>query len=202
MMIHDVLHRKENEMKRIIAISAVVIIGTTATLLTSCQRDQLSKSDPAAGLNGSFETTRDGYPVNWAFFPNPESNTSFQAVLDSENVVDGKHSLKLIVKQNDKTTGFRSRRIPVQSGKKYRLAMLVKTDGCSLKVNRIVQDISGKKNLRSNIIVNTEKRPSAKWENYEETLSVAEGESYLLLIFLIDGTGTLWCDNVQLEEIK
>ena len=188
-------------MKRIVTIVAVVAVGASAILLASCQRNEVSKDNPAAGLNGSFETVEDGYPANWAFFPNPESNTFFQAVLDSENVVDGKHSLKLVAKQNDKTTGFRSRRIPVQSGKTYKLAMSVKADGCTLKVNRIVQDSSGKKNLRAKIIVNTSK-PSAKWEKHEETLSVAEGEAYVLLVFLIDGTGTLWCDNVQLEEIK
>lgn len=188
-------------MKRSIPISTVAIISASAIFLVSCQRDELSKSSPAAGLNGSFEAAEEGYPINWAFFPNPESSTSLQVALDSEDVVDGKHSLKLVVKQNDKTTGFRSRRIPVQSGKKYRLAMSVKADGCTLKVNRIVQDPSGKKNLRSNIIANTE-QPSATWQQHEETLTVAEGEAYVLLIFLIDGTGTLWCDNVQLEEIK
>ena len=188
-------------MKRIITISTVVMIGASAIFLVSCQRDQLSKSAPAAGLNGSFETAEDGCPVNWTFFPNLESNASYQAVLDSEDVVDGKNSLKLVVKQNDKTTGFRSRRIPVQSGKKYKLAMSVKADGCTLKVNRIVQDPSGKKNLRSTIIVNT-REPSVTWQEYEETLVVAAGEAYVLLIFLIEGTGTLWCDNVQLEEIK
>jgi len=188
-------------MKRIMAISLVTLLAVVAIFLVSCQRDEFSKSNPTVGLNGSFETVENGYPVNWAFFPNPESNTSFQAVLDSENVVDGKHSLKLVAKGNDKTTGFRSRRIPVQSGKKYKLAMSVKADGCTLKVNRIVQDASGKKNLRANIIVNTRK-PSAKWEKHEETLAVARGEAYVLLVFLIDGTGTLWCDNVQLEEIK
>ena len=188
-------------MKCIVTIAAWALIAASAIFLVSCERDELSKSNPAAGLNGSFETAEDGYPVNWAFFPNPESNASFHAVLDSENVTDGKRSLKIIAKQQEKTMGFRSRRIPVQSKKKYKFAVSIKTEGCTLKVNRIVQDQSGKKNLRSNIIVNTSK-PSAKWEKHEETLSVAEGEAYVFLIFLIDGTGTLWCDNLQLEEIK
>jgi hypothetical protein len=90
-------------MKRIITIIFVILIGATALFLASCQSDELVKSDPVAEFNGSFETSEDGYPVNWAFFPNPESNISFQVTLDSEDVVEGKHSLKLVVKQNGKT---------------------------------------------------------------------------------------------------
>jgi len=188
-------------MKRIITISFVILIGATALFLASCQSDELVKSDPVAEFNGSFETSEDGYPVNWAFFPNPESNISFQVTLDSEDVVEGKHSLKLVVKQNGKTPGFRSRRIPVQSGKKYKLTMSVKADGCIVKIRRIVQDKSGKTNLRANYIFNI-REPSTKWQKYEETLVVTEGEAYVLLIFLIDGAGTLWCDNIQLEEMN
>jgi hypothetical protein len=187
-------------MQRVISILTVFLIGATAIFLASCRGDQISDSDAAAVLNGSFENVEDGCPVNWAFFPNPKSTDSLQVILDSENAVDGKHSLKLEIKQNDKTPGFRSHRIPVQSGKTYKLAMSVKTDGCTYKVNRIVQDALGKTNLRADIIFNTPK-PSAEWQRHEETISIAEGEACVLLIFLIEGAGSLWCDDIQFEKI-
>jgi hypothetical protein len=190
-----------NNMKSTIQISFAILLGATAFFLVSCQRDEISKSNSAAGLNGSFEVVEDGYPVNWTFFPNPESNTSLQIALDSRDVVEGNHSLKLVAKQNNKTPGFRSRRIPVQSGRKYKLTMSVKADGCTFKVNRIIQDPWGKTNLRANIIFNTHK-PSGTWQKHEETITIAEGEASVHLIFLIDGPGTLWCDNIQFEEIQ
>ena len=184
-------------MKRIFTVSFVTL---TAIFLISCQSNELTKSNPTAGFNGSFETVEEGYPVNWTFFPNPESNTSLQVVSDSEHVKEGQRALKIVTRQPDRTTGFRSRRIPIQSGKKYKLAMSVRTYGCKLKVNRIVQNSSGKKNLRADIIVNVH-TPSSEWKTYEETLSVSEDAAIVLLIFLIDGSGIVWCDDIRIEEI-
>jgi hypothetical protein len=195
------LSKNENNMKRIISSIYVILMVATALLLVSCQRNEISIFDAAAGLNGSFETAESNYPVNWTFFPNPESSATLQVTLDPENVVEGNHSLKLVAKQNDKVPGFRSRRIPVQSGNRYKLTISTKSDGCTFKVNRIVQDTLGKKNLRSDIIINTLK-PSFEWQKHEETLFIAEGEAYVLLIFLIDGTGAFWCDDIQFEKIS
>ena len=80
-------------------------------LLVSCQSNELSKSDSSAGLNGSFELTDSGYPINWAFFPNPESGDLFQVTADTSKAYEGNQSLKLVTDQSDVTVGFRSRRM-------------------------------------------------------------------------------------------
>jgi hypothetical protein len=184
-------------MKRIFTVS---LVSLTAIFLTSCQSNELIKSSPAAGLNGGFETVEEGYPVNWAFFPNPESSPSLQVVSDSEHVREGQRALKIVIGKPDRIPGFRSRRIPVQSGRKYTLAMSVRTEGCKLKVNRVVLDASRTKNLRSDTIVDA-RDSLPEWKRYEETLAVSEDEAYVFLIFLIDGSGTLWCDDISIEEI-
>lgn len=185
--------------KRNIAICMTSMIILAGILQSSCQRNELCKSNTAAGLNGSFETTDSGYPVNWAFFPSPDSGDFLQVSVDTSNIRDGKHSLKLVTKQSDGTTGFRSRRIPVQSGKKYNISFSVQNIGCTFKVNRIVQDSSGKKNLRAAIIA--EVSTSSDWKKYEETLTVSNDEFYVILIFLVEGSGILWCDDVKVEEL-
>jgi len=157
-------------MKPIIGVALAVLLGASVFFLTACQRDELSRGNIELGLNGSFEVTDTGYPVNWAFFPNPESSDSLQVIMDPEHVVEGKHSLRVVTKETDKTTGFRSRRISVQPGKEYRIAMSVRTEGCTLKVNRIVGDGFSKKNLRSGFIVDTGKA-SAEWNTYQEVLA-------------------------------
>jgi len=169
-------------------------------LLASCQSNELSKPNNEAGLNGSFETTDSGYPVNWAFFPNPESDDIVQISVDTTKAQEGKQSLKLATKQSEKTVGFRSRRVPVQPGKTYNISFAIQNDGCTLKVRRIVQDRSGTDNRRSEIIVDTSS-PTSDWKAFEETLVVSDGEANVVLVFLVEGPGTLWIDDVHVEEV-
>lgn len=179
----------------------LVIIGIFVNvLLLSCQANELSKSDSEAGLNGGFETTDAGYPVNWSFFPNPESGDLAQISLDTTQAWEGEQSLQFTVEQSEQTVGFRSRRVPVQPGKTYTISFAVQNDGCALKVRRIVQDGTGKDNKRSEIIVETSAQ-SNDWEIFEETLVVSDGEASVVLLFLVDGPCTLWADDVRVEEV-
>jgi hypothetical protein len=187
-------------MKHITSILFVILILLAIIFLIACQNNELSKINPEIGLNGSFETVEGGYPVNWTFFPNPETNASIRVILDSEDVLEGKYSLKLVVQQQDKIPGFRSRRVAVEAGKRYKLTMSIKAVGCTFRVNRIIQDRMGKKNLRTKIIANTS-TSSGDWQDYDETLDIIKGESYVLLIFLVEGTGEFWSDNIQLREL-
>ena len=178
-----------------------VTLGILVNLiLATCQSNELSKPNNEAGLNGGFETTDAGYPVNWAFFPNPEADDLFQISVDPTKAQEGAQSLELTTDQNEKTVGFRSRRVPVQPGKTYHISFAIQNDGCTLKVRRIVQDTSGTDNRRSEIIVETSD-PTSDWEIYEETLVVSDGEAQVVLVFLVDGPGTLWVDDVQVEEV-
>ena len=187
-------------MKRRHKFTFVTMGILVSLLLVACQSNELSKPDNEAGLNGSFETTDSGYPVNWAFFPNPESDDLFQVSIDTTKAQEGKQSLQLYTNQSEKTVGFRSRRVSVEPGKTYKLSFAIQNDGGNLKVRRIVQDKSGKDNRRSEIIVDTSSA-SSNWETFEETLEVIEGERNVVLIFLVDGPGRLWVDNVRVEEV-
>jgi hypothetical protein len=189
------LHMKKRQ--RFVLVSLGIIVSL---LLVSCQSNELSKSNNEAGLNGSFETTESGYPVNWAFFPNPESDVVVQISVDTTKAQEGKQSLKLATSQSEKTVGFRSRRVPVQPGRTYNISFAVQNDGCILKVRRIVQDSSGTDNRRSEIIVDFSS-PTSDWKTFKETLVVSDGEASVVLIFLVDGPGTLWVDGVQVEEL-
>lgn len=186
--------------RKYMAVLAAVLISVSL-LLVSCQSNELSKPNSTAGLNGSFETTDSGYPVNWAFFPNPESGDLFQVTVDTTKAQEGNQSLKLATNQSETTTGFRSRRIPVDAGKKYKISFSLQNAGGNLKVRRVVQDVSGKTNKRSDIIVDTS-TPTSEWQIFEETVVVSDDEANVVLIFLVDGPGTLWFDDVKVEEVS
>ena len=187
-------------MKIRIVFGLTAMIISTGILLSSCQSNEFTKSDSTVGLNGGFEVTDSGYPVNWAFFPKPGSGDHIEVSIDTTHVVEGANSLKLVTYQSDKLPGFRSLRIPVESGKSYKISMWIKNEGCHLKVNRIVQNVSGTKNIRSDVIVNSS-ASSAHWQKFEEILSISDKEAFVFLKFLVDGSGTIWCDDITIEEI-
>lgn len=175
-------------------------LGAACVLAAACQSDELLERNGTAGLNGSFEITEAGYPVNWAFFPNPKADSTLQVVLDSAEVVEGHHSLKLLVRPSERLPALRSSQVAVQPGKNYRFSMSFRNEGCNVKVNRIVQDASGVTVRRRDLIIDTSVS-TAGWETFEETLSVAQDEAQVLLVIMIGGSGTVWLDDVKLEEI-
>ncbi len=187
-------------MKRPDRLGLAALLGMAIVLLSACQSDELIKRHGTAGLNGGFETTEDGYPVNWAFFPTPEADSPFQVAVDSVDVLEGNFSLRVTTMSGEKLPGFRSRRVEVQPGKDYRLSLSFKNDGCHLQVRRTLQNAIGKTNLRQDFIIDTS-APSTQWDTFEETLVISGDEANVLLVFLIDGSGTVWFDDVKVEEI-
>jgi hypothetical protein len=188
-------------MKRNILTVLIICIGI---LLTSCeifQPNELSRPNATAGLNGGFEITDSGYPVNWAFGPNPETSNAFDLLIDTEHVIEGNNALKLVIMQRDRTISVRSRRIPVQIGMDYRVSLWVTNGGCSLLVNRVMTDASGKTHMRPNTIVETS-ASSDQWQQFEDVFSIAEDEANVFLIFLIDGPCNFWADDVKIEEVS
>ncbi len=176
-----------------------VILGALCAMSVACESDELLKRHGSAGMNGSFEITDDGYPVNWVFFPNPEADNTLRVVLDSNEVVDGSHSLKLVVRTRDKLPAIRSREVAFEPGNTYRFSMSYWNEGCTLTVNRIVMDASGKTVRRRDPVIDTSV-PSNGWEYFEETLSIAEDEAKMLLVIIINGSGTVRLDGANVER--
>jgi len=186
-------------MKKTIAVFALSALAFATMMLVSCQSNELVKFERSAGLNGGFELTNDGYPVNWAFAPNPESIESFQVSVDTARSVEGSNSLRLISTQDDRTKAFRSQSVPVDSGRVYRIGFSVINEGCSLQVNRIMTNDSGTTHFQARTIVDTSES-TADWVRFEEIFTPTQEEYYVFLVFLVDGVGTLWCDDVRVEE--
>jgi hypothetical protein len=186
-------------MKRIAAVIALLALAFATMMIVSCQSNELVKFDRSAGLNGGFELTDSGYPINWAFSPNPESTESLQVYIDKIRFVEGSNSLRLVSTQDDRPKAFRSQSVPVDSGGEYRIGFSVLNEGCSLRVNRIMTDASGMTHFEAQTILDTSES-TTEWVRFEELFTANQGEAYVFLIFLVDGVGTLWCDHVRVEE--
>lgn len=189
---------KGGAMKRITPVLAALALVLVAFMLVSCGSNELLKSESSAGLNGGFELTDGGYPINWAFGPNPEAMESYRVSVDTTRSVEGSNSLQVASTRGDQTKAFRSRRVPVESGRDYRIAFSVMNEGCSLRVNRTMTNAWGTTHMRSEIIAESSDA-TGEWAQFEEILTVAEGEAYVFLTFLVDGVGILRCDDVRVD---
>ena len=62
--------------------------------------------DKAAGMNGSFEVSKSGLPVNWLFYTKKTvPSGDFDILIDTKEFKDGKQSLKFAVRACSETGG-------------------------------------------------------------------------------------------------
>src|SRR5712692_3845801 len=90
--------------------------------------------DKAAGMNGSFEVTKSGLPVNWHFYTKKTvPSGDFDILIDTKEFKDGKQSLKFAVRACSGTGGRLSpgfsQEFEAKPGETYKVSFWVKNDG-------------------------------------------------------------------------
>src|ERR1039458_6744963 len=79
----------------ILPISIIAIF-----ILSGCTPFSESISDRSAGMNGSFEITKNGLPVNWILYtPKTLPDADFDIIIDTTEFKDGRQSLKFSVRK-------------------------------------------------------------------------------------------------------
>jgi len=85
------------------------LVIITAMVSTGCRQLSETMVDSNAGLNGGFESSQDGLPVNWSFYtPNTVPESDFRIVLDRESFKGGSQSLKFEVENCSSSGGWQS----------------------------------------------------------------------------------------------
>ena len=80
-----------------------------AFCLLACTQMSETFHDSSAGVNGGFEITQDGLPVNWLMYtPNTVPNADFDIVLDTQDFAEGNQSLRYEVRECGNTGGWHS----------------------------------------------------------------------------------------------
>ena len=68
-------------------------------ILSGCIRMSEKETDTSTGLNGGFEVSKNGLPVNWLMYtPNTVPDADFEIELDNVVFKEGKQSLRFDVK--------------------------------------------------------------------------------------------------------
>jgi hypothetical protein len=186
--------------RTLVGLASFPALAAVGLLLGACQSDEFLIKDEAAGFNGGFEVAENGTPVNWAFFPDPTSSTNLRISLDANDPFEGSQSLQAMVSPGEDLPAFRSGQLPLTPGGAYRIGVSLKNSGCSLKVNRIVQDRTGMTVARRDLLVDTDD-PMDEWTVFEEQLTVREGEAQVMFVFMIEGACTAWFDDLRIEEL-
>ena len=90
--------------------------------------------DKSAGMNGGFEQTESGLPVNWIVYtPETIPTGDYDLLFDQADFKEGTQSLKFLVREVGSTGGWHSpgitKQYPVTPGASYRISFWIKSQG-------------------------------------------------------------------------
>ena len=174
-------------------------------MVSGCVQMSESKIDPAAGLNGGFEVTKNGLPVNWLMYtPNTVPNAQFEIVMDRETYKEGEQALKFVVDNCEWTGGWHSPGFTnefFEVGRfwgegEYILGFWLKNDGATFHVS--AGGVSTKQGDMKTLIHSDQAVDD--WNYHEFNISIKEGD-WLRMELNILSPGTLWIDGVEIIRV-
>jgi hypothetical protein len=175
------------------------------TQVLGCGQFSEHVSDKSAGLNGGFEISQDGLPVNWLIYtPATVKDSSFDVVFDREVFKEGRQSLRFDVDRCSSVGGHRSPGLTnefYEIGKyrgegRYRLSFWIKNSGTEFAV--AAGGVSAKKGSMRTLV-----RDSAQireWRRFEYTIEVPE-KQWLRMELNILRPGTFWIDGIEITKV-
>ncbi len=179
-----------------------IVIASSALLIAGCVKMSEQIHDKTAGINGSFEVIQSDLPVNWIVYsPNTIPKGDYDLVVDTTEFVEGKQSLKFVVRECEPTGGWHSpglsQEFPAQPGKTYRVSFWAMNDGSEFVVR--IGGVSAKEGEYHTITSSDE--PRNEWVFFAREHSISEGMYALRFELNIVKPGTFWIDDIRIENI-
>lgn len=180
-----------------------LILSAIATIpLGGCTTASEMIRDESAGSNGSFESVKNGLPVNWCFYtPRTVGTGDFDIVVDTTEFKDGKQSLKFVVRACSPLGGKFSpglfREYTASPGETYRVSCWVKNTGSRFVVTIRGVSVSGGV---EGTVVKSEERIDA-WRLLEHRYTIPPKMIHLRFEVSVLAPGTFWIDDVRIERI-
>jgi hypothetical protein len=188
---------------RINAIHSIVIVLVLASF-SGCSRFIERIVDHKAGINGSFEISAVGLPVNWSIYTQkvvPEGD--FDIILDTTDFRDGKQSLKFQVRKCLPHGGWHSpgifQEITAEPGDKFLVSWWQKNSGCAYKIvltSYNTDDLKDEQFLGFFEVSDT----IQEWQKFESLCTLAVRQNQLRFQLNILSPGTFWIDGFQIEK--
>lgn len=170
-------------------------------LFSGCFQMSEIEGDPSAGLNGGFEVSSNGLPVNWFMYtPKTVPRSDFKIVLDNNNFKEGSQSLKFEIKNCRATGGWLSpgftKEFLGQGYGKFKVSFWIMNDTSEfiMTFSGVTTKSGGDEiSIRSN-----ENMP--EWTRFEERIEVLEGQ-WLRVNLNVFKPGNFWIDDLNIEQI-
>lgn len=174
-------------------------------ILAGCNRMSEKEIDASAGLNGGFEVSKNGLPVNWLLYtPNTVPSSDFTLSLDTVVFKEGKQSLRYDVNKCSSTggrhsPGFTNEFFEIGAFKGegiYKIGFWIKNNKTKFRINAgAVSQLEGEMKI---LIESSEK--IKVWKYFEFEIKIPH-DQHLRMELNILNPGTFWIDDIQIDKI-
>jgi len=190
------LNTRINEIVLVVTISAIVFLG-------GCSPMSEIIRDETAGMNGSFEVTKSGLPVNWILYtPKTVENSDFDLIVDSSEYKEGKQSLKFIVRKciargEWNSPGF-CREYEAIPGDSYVISFWVKNEESEFLIK--IGGVSAFDGKYETIVKSSEKIDTWKYFEYKYKMPTVDKFNRLRFLLNILSPGSFWIDDIKIVK--
>jgi len=176
-----------------------------AMALVACNPMSEHIRDTSAGLNGGFEVSKNGLPVNWLMYTsNTVPKADFNIILDKTDFKEGKQSLRFDVKACEDigdwhSPGFTNEFFEVgkyNGQARYKLSFWIKNNG-----SKYIITAGGVESKGGEMHILIEGDEQLKdWKLLEYEIDVPK-ERWLRMQLNIIKPGTFWIDDIRIEKL-
>jgi len=181
----------------------LTIIATI--LLGGCTQMSEEIHDKTVGMNGSFEVTESGLPVNWLIYtPKTIPTGDYELIIDTTDYKDGKQSLKFLVRECSPTGGWHSpgfcQEYEAIPGELYRVSFWVKNEGSDFRVE--IGGVSTFDGKYETIVKSKQKIDT--WKHFEYNYKMPLEKKFDTIRFKMNilSPGSFWIDDIKIEGIN
>lgn len=199
-----------------------LIFGAAIALLliSACIVPGIGEIDSSVDKNGSFEVVRSGMPVNWIMDRYAIRDGEVEFSLDKTEVVDGRHSLKLVVHSVDERrweAPWFFRTGPAEPGATYEVSFWLKSTACVLEMvirnegrdplfgfgglsEAERRDYAAHPPIRR--VIGGGETDTEQWRQFRYVYKVPETDGSLRFELRVIRPCTLWIDDVRIERAE
>lgn len=181
--------------------NVITSVITAILFLGGCSPMSEAFHDETAGLNGSFEVTKSGLPVNWLLYtPKTVENSDFDLIIDTSEYKEGKQSLKFLVRNCEAKGGWISpgfcKEYVAVPGMPYVVSFWVKNNESEFIIR--IGGVSAFDGKYETIVKSNEKIDSWKYFEYTYTMPAEEEFDRIRFELNVLSKGSFWVDDINI----
>ena len=190
---------KKKAYDRYISFFAILIV-----VLAGCKPGSIDVKGYDCKMNGSFETLKNGLPVNWWYYAmETVPSGEFDVLIDTIQFKEGRKSLKFQVRKCESIGGWHSpgffAEFKVKPGETYNISFWVINGGCDFKVS-VGAGMQGNPGP-SQTLVRTRETYS-EWKYFQYTFAIPPANDNIRFEANILSPGTIWFDDIRIEGLN